>query len=120
MDEIRIENLRLRCYIGFSDHELNHKQDVIINLCLFVDLRGVGETDNPDDVLNYRTVNKAVIAHVEDSRYKTVEALATGIAKVAILQCGVPHLRIEVYKPGALRFADTVGVKIERSKADFS
>jgi FolB domain-containing protein len=120
MDEIRIENLRLRCMIGFSDHELKHKQDVVINLCFFTNLRRAGETDNPDDILNYRTVNKAVIAHVEESHYKTVEALATGIAKVAILECGVPQLRVEVYKPGALRFADNVGVVIERSASDFS
>ncbi len=119
MDQISIQNLRLRCHLGFSPHELQNKQDVIINMTFFLDLRLAGETDNPDDVLNYRTVNKAVIAHVEASHYKTVEALAASIAKLAIRDHGVPHIRVEVYKPHALRFADNVGVIIERTTQDF-
>jgi FolB domain-containing protein len=118
-DQILIQNLRLRCMIGFSPHEAQNKQDVLINMTLFTDLRRAGETDNPEDVLNYRSVNKAVIAHVEASHYKTVEALAASIAKVAILDCGVPHIRVEVYKPQALRFADNVGVIIERRREDY-
>jgi dihydroneopterin aldolase len=32
-----------------------------------VDARHSGETDNPDDAYNYRTVAKAIIQHVEAS-----------------------------------------------------
>jgi FolB domain-containing protein len=120
MDQIIIQNLRLRCFIGFSEHELRDKQDVIITLTLFTDLRKGGASDNPDDILNYRTVNKAVIAHVEASRYKTLETLAASIARVAVVDCGAPRIRVEVFKPGALRFADSVGVVIERGAEDFA
>ena len=119
MDTIRIENLRLRCMIGFNAHELKDKQDVVISLDLYTDLRKGGESDNPDDILNYRTVTKAVIAHVEASSYKTLEALATAIARIAIVDCGVQHLRVQVEKPHALRFADNVMVIIERKTEDF-
>jgi FolB domain-containing protein len=118
-DYIEIENLRLRCLIGFSPWELDKKQDVVISLTLFTDLRKGGATDDPDDILNYKTVSKAVINMVEPSHFKTVEALATAIAKTAILECGVEHLRVKVHKPGALRFADSVGVVIERRQEDF-
>lgn len=120
MDIIRIEKLRLRCLIGFNAHELKDKQDVVISMDLFTDLRKGGESDNPDDILNYRTVNKAVIEHVEASHYKTLEALATGIAKVAIVDCAAPHVRVIVEKPNALRFTDNVMVIIERRAEDFS
>jgi len=119
-DQIVIQNLRLRCMIGFSEHERKDKQDVLINMTFFTDLRAAAESDNPADVLNYRTVNKAVIAHVEASAYQTVEALAASIAKLAITQHHVPHIRVEVYKPGALRFADNVGVIIERAQEDYT
>lgn len=119
MDTIRIENLRLRCFIGFNPHELKDKQDVIISMDLYTDLRAGGASDNPDDILNYKTVNKAVIQHVEASRYKTLEALATHIARVAIVDCGVPHLRVTVEKPHALRFTDNVMVIMERRTSDF-
>ena len=119
MDQILIQNLRLRCFIGFSEHELRDKQDVVINMTLFADLRAAGESDNPDDLIDYRTVNKAVIAHVEASRYKTLEALAASIARLAVTEQGVAHIRVEVFKPGALRFADNVGVIIERKRDDY-
>ncbi len=119
MDQIRIESLRLRCIIGFNPEERKNKQDVVISMDLFTDLSLGGETDNPDDILNYKTVNKAVIAHVEASSYNTLEALAVSIARVAILDCGVEHLRVTVHKPHALRFTDDVMVIIERTSADF-
>lgn len=119
MDIIEIDNLRLRCVIGFSEHELKDKQDVVISLRIGADMRRAGETDNPDDAFNYRTVTKAVIAHVENSRYKLVEALAAAIARIAVVDCGAVWVQVCVHKPGALRFSDSVGVVIERTPEDY-
>lgn len=119
MDRIEIKALRLRCIIGFNPEERRDKQDVVIHMTLFTDLRKGGESDNPEDILNYRTVNKAVIRMVEASAYNTLEALATAIARVAVVDCGVPRILVSVEKPGALRFADSVGVVIERTTEDF-
>ena len=119
MDRIEIRGLRLRCIIGFNPDERRDKQDVVIDLVLFTDLRAGGLSDNPEDILNYRTINKAVIKHVEASSFNTVEALATGIARVAV-ENGASQLQVTVHKPGALRFTDDVLVSIERTAADFS
>lgn len=119
MDRIDIKGLRLRCIIGFNPEERREKQDVIIDMTLFTDLRIGADSDQPDDILNYRTVNKAVIRLVEASSFNTLEALATAIARTAIVDCGVPQLQVTVWKPGALRFTDSVGVTIERTLADF-
>jgi FolB domain-containing protein len=119
-DYITIQNLRLRCIIGFNPDERREKQDVIITIDIFTDLRQGGVTDNPADIFNYKTVNKAVIRHVEASQYNTLEALATSIARVAIVDCGAAQVRVRVQKPHALRFADDVMVTIERNTADFS
>ena len=120
MDIIEIDNLRLRCVIGFSEHELKDKQDVVISLRIGTDMRRAGETDNPDDAFNYRTVTKAIISHVEASHYKLVEALAAAIARICVVDYGADYVLVRVHKPGALRFADTVGVVIERTPDDFT
>lgn len=117
-DIIEIDNLRLRCIIGFSQHELKDKQDVIISLRIRTDMRRAGETDDPEDTFNYRTVTKAIIAHVEESRYKLVEALAGAIARITV-EHGAEWVQVRVHKPGALRFSDSVGVVIERTPADY-
>lgn len=119
MDMIEIDNLRLRCMIGFSAHELKDKQDVVISLRIRADMHKAGETDNPDDAYNYRTVTKAIIKHVEDSNYKLVEALASAIAKICVIDHKAEWVQVRVHKPGALRFSDSVGVVIERTANDF-
>jgi FolB domain-containing protein len=119
MDTIEIDYLRLRCIIGFSPHERKDKQDVIISLRLRTDMRRAGETDNPDDAFNYRTVTKAIIAHVEQSEYFLVEKLATAIAHICVVDHDAEWVQVRVHKPGALRFADSVGVVIERKREDF-
>jgi len=48
MDIIEIDNLRLRCVIGFSEHERKDKQDVVISLRLKTDMRRAGKTDQPE------------------------------------------------------------------------
>jgi len=118
-DIIHIQNLHLRCTIGFAEHELRDMQDVVISMWLFTDLRPAGASDNPADLLNYRTVNKAVIQAIDGARFNTVEALATEVARIAITECGVRKIRVAVYKPGALRFTDSVGVIITRRRRDF-
>ncbi len=118
-DIIEIDNLRLRCLIGFSAHELKDKQDVVISMRIRTDMRRAGQTDNPDDAFNYRTVTKAIINHVEDSHYSLVEALAHSIAKI-VIEHGAEYVQLRVHKPGALRFADSVGVLIERTLEDYA
>jgi FolB domain-containing protein len=119
MDRIEIRGLRLRCIIGFNPEERREKQDVVIDMTVYTDLTRGGQTDDPGDIFNYKTLNKTVIRLVEASSYNTIEALATAIARAACVECGAPRIVVSVQKPGALRFTDTVGVVIERTPADF-
>jgi FolB domain-containing protein len=120
MDIIEIDNLRLRCIIGFSPHERKDKQDVVISLRIGADMHKAGESDNPNDAFNYRTVTKAIIQHVEASDYNLVEKLASEIAKICVIGHGAEWIQVRVHKPGALRFSDSVGVVIERTARDFT
>ncbi|HUN08079.1 MAG TPA: dihydroneopterin aldolase [Aggregatilineales bacterium] len=90
MDIIEIDNLRLRCVIGFSEHERKDKQDVVISLRLKTDMRRAGKTDQPEDTFNYRTVTKSIIRHVEESSYLLVEKLATEIARICVVEHQAP------------------------------
>jgi D-erythro-7,8-dihydroneopterin triphosphate epimerase len=119
-DRILIKDLLLRGIIGLNDWEREKKQDILINLTLFTDLRAAGKSDDIADSLNYRTITKAIITLVEeDSAYQTVEALAAAIARIAI-DHGAPRVIVRVEKPGALRFAASVGVEIERTREDLA
>ena len=118
-DKLVIKDLLLRGIVGLNDWEREKKQDILINLMVFVDTRAAAASDDVEDSLNYRTLTKAIIRYVEDSSHYLVETLATAIARIAILDFGAEGIRVRVEKMGALRFARSVGVEIERRRADF-
>jgi len=68
---------------------------------------------------NYRSVSKSIIRMVEASSYFTVEKLATEIAHLILEEHPVEEVTVSVEKPGALRFARSVGVTITRNRKDF-
>jgi FolB domain-containing protein len=117
-DQIHIKDLLLRTIIGINDEERRDRQDVLINLVLYVDTRPAGESDDIDHAVNYRTLAKRVIQLVETSQFFLVEKLATEIAAICLGDRRVERVRVTVEKPGALRFARSVGVTIERGRDD--
>lgn len=120
MDRIEIQNLRLRAIIGFSKHELNAAQDIVVNLHIGLADRRAGETDNPEDAFNYKTVTKAIIQFVEASRFSLAEKLAEEIARLVVIDFDAPFVEVAVHKPGALRRSDSVGVRVTRRSKDYS
>jgi FolB domain-containing protein len=118
-DQIMIKDLLLRGIIGINDWEREKEQDILINITLSGDLKRAGSSDQIEDTINYRTITKQIIAHVEEAKRFTVEALAQDIAQICLAAEGVERARVRVEKPGALRFASSVGVDIERDRADF-
>jgi FolB domain-containing protein len=119
-DQIEIKDLLLRTVIGLTDAERRDRQDVLINLVLETDTRAAGHSDDVNDALNYRTLTKRVIALVEGSAFYLVEKLAEEIARLCLAEPRAQRVRVTVEKPGALRFARSVGVTIERSRTDFA
>ena len=120
MDLIEIEGLRLRCVIGWRDEERRDRSDVVIDLTVGTYAGAAGASDDLADAWDYRAASKAVIAAVEASQYRTVEALASRVARVLVCDQGAPWARVRVRKPGALRFADSAGLVLERTPADFT
>ena len=116
MDRVIIKDLLARGIIGVNDWERKRPQDILINIIIVTDTRRAGETDNINDCVNYSTVSKKVQAHAESSQRLTVEALANDLAKLCLKENGVQKVMVRVEKPGAVRFAESVGVEIERSR----
>jgi FolB domain-containing protein len=118
MDKVIIKNLLARGIIGINDWERKRAQNILINITLFTDTRRAAETDNINDCVNYSTMSKKVFAHAESANRETVEALANDLAKICLEETGVQKVIVRVEKPGAVRFAESVGVEIERSRDD--
>ena len=118
MDKIFIEDLLIRGVIGVSDRERSNKQDIVVSVVMYADIRKGAETDDIQYCVNYRTTAKAIIAHVESTARYTVEALANDIAAICLDMPGVEKAEVKVEKPGAVRFSRSVGVQITRETQD--
>ena len=119
-DRIEIRDLLLRTIVGINPDERVHRQDVLLNIELEADLRPAARSDDIRDAVNYRTIAKEVIELVEGSQYQLVESLAEAVARLCLSDERVSRVRVGVQKPGALRFAASVGVTIERFRRDFA
>jgi FolB domain-containing protein len=117
VDRIIIKDILTRCIIGVREDERHDKQDVIINISLSADLRKPGQTDNFEDTIDYSEVKKRVVSMVEGSQFYLLEALAERIAAICLENPMVRQAQVTVEKPGALRFARSVGVEITRDQA---
>ncbi len=117
MAKIKVKNLLLRTYIGFNPEELVNKQDVIINYEIETDIPGTAlEADEPLDIFDYKTITKKVITLVQDSRFKLLEVLTQKILDLIMEDERVKWAKVEVDKPHALRFAQSVSLEMEAER----
>lgn len=119
-DVIEIKDLLLRTVIGVNPEERVNRQDVWITIRLWADTRPAAGSDRIEDAVNYRTVCKEVIDFVEASQFQLVETLAAEIARLCLRERRLERVQVSVHKPGALRFARSVGVVLERTREDFN
>lgn len=109
---IRIKNLRLRTYIGINDDEIANRQDVIINVKIQYPAEKATVSDNMDDALNYRTITKKIIALVENNQFGLLEKMTNDVLAIASEHPWVSTASVEIDKPHALRFADSVSLEL--------
>ena len=110
---INVTNLRLRTYIGFNPEEKAKKQDVVINMEIRYRLPEEVLEDQVEDALNYKTITKRVIQHVEEGRFLLLEKLVGDVLAVCSDHPAVVWSRVTIDKPHALRFADSVSLSLE-------
>ncbi|KAJ3414105.1 trifunctional dihydropteroate synthetase [Chytridiales sp. JEL 0842] len=119
-DRIFIKELCVSTIIGVNAWERIEKQRVIVDVIIHLEFQhGLLLHDKVPKIHNYRTLTRTLTRFLEESSYKTVEALATNLAKLLVLTCHAPKVTIGVRKPSALVFADSAGLEITRDRASF-
>lgn len=116
MDRIFIKDLIARGIIGVNQWERSVLQEIRISLELFLDLQPAGISDRIEDTVSYSDIAKKALNIAETAQRLTVEALANDLAEMCLQDARVKKVRVQVEKPGAVRFSSSVGVEIERSQ----
>ncbi|ERS82082.1 MULTISPECIES: dihydroneopterin triphosphate 2'-epimerase [Halomonas] len=113
---IRIKNLRLRTYIGIKEEEIKNRQDVVINAVIRYRADKAVAFNHIEQALNYRTITKQVIAHVEENRFLLLERMTREVLDLIMAHEQVLTAQVEIDKPHALRFADSVSITLSESR----
>jgi dihydroneopterin aldolase/D-erythro-7,8-dihydroneopterin triphosphate epimerase len=116
MDQIHIKDLVVRGIIGINPDERVNRQEVLVNVTMWADTSTAATSDSIDDAVNYKTITKKIIAHIEDGEPMLVERLVQEIADICLENERVDKVEVTLEKPGALRFARSVGITIARSR----
>jgi len=117
MDRIVIRDLLVRGIVGINPEERENRQDVLVNVTLWADTGPAAASDGIDDAVNYRTIAKAMIAHIQEGTPHLVERLAAELVQICFdADSRVVEAEVSVEKPGALRFARSVGVVVRRRR----
>lgn len=119
MDKVFIRNLTADAIIGIYDFERVKKQPVIITLEMAFDNKKPASTENIFDALDYEKISNSVKELIETSSFQLVETLAETIAKHILTTYRTEKLTLELNKPEAIAFADSVGIVITREKSDY-
>ena len=145
-DRVMMKEQSVQCVIGCNPDERVRKQELLISVAVWVDLReSLGKKVKNCDLLdvqktrmdapdwevhaaaelagthNYSTLAKIARKTAEEGKYFTIEALAEAIARDIVLACNVPRVTVLIDKPEALRKkgARAAAVEISRNREDF-
>ena len=116
LDRIHIRELHARCIVGIFPHEREARQDVFLSITLEADLKKACRSDRIEDTVDYKGLKRAILEMVEQSEFYLIERLAEAVAEICLGHPAVERVTVSVDKPGALRFARSVAVEIQRSR----
>ena len=118
MDKIIIKEARFLCNIGVSQKERKKKQEIIIDIELFSNIKKASKTDNIRHAVNYSEVYDLIKNIVGRKKYKLIEAMAENVAKEILNKFSVKKMLVRIKKPEALanRNVKYTAVEIIRKK----
>ena len=111
---IKVENLRLRAFIGFMEWETEKLQDLVISYSFKYDNTLASETDDIQHAIDYKKITKEIIDFVDQKSFNLIETVAENIYNhLQNTSAKLQEINVRVEKPHALRFADNVMIQIE-------
>ncbi len=117
LDQIHIKDLLVLGILGIKPDERVNPQNILVNATLWADTRPAARSDDIDDAVNYRTITKRLIAHIEQGKPMLVERLVAELVDICFdSDDRVAAVELTVEKPGALRHARSVGITIHRTR----
>ncbi len=116
MDIVFVKQLAVDTVIGVYAWEKTIQQRLMFDLELTTDIRAAASADDIRQTLDYAVVCERVSTLVQSAPVELIETLAERIAAMLLTEFATAQVMVQVDKPGAVPAAQTVGVRIVRSR----
>ncbi len=117
-DRIQIVDLAVSCIVGINPVEQVQPQELLLTITLYTDLEPAAASDDIRDTVNYKSLKRKIQKAISARRFHLIETVAAVTAEICLAEPKVERAVVRVEKPGALRYARTVAVEIERERSD--
>jgi dihydroneopterin aldolase len=117
MDTIFIEGLTLPASIGVHPWEKQVRQPIDIDIQLTMNTANAAIHDTLSDALDYEAVANAIATFIAEHNFALLEALATRLIQYLFSLFPITAITLKVSKRSILVHARSVGVMLERTRA---
>ncbi|MCM2680370.1 dihydroneopterin aldolase [Echinimonas agarilytica] len=115
MDTVFIEALSVDTVIGVYDWEKKIQQTLLFDIEMDTCIGKAASTDDLQHTLDYEAISNRIIAHTQNARVELLETLVEQIAQIILNEFSVSRVVITLHKPGAVKAAKSVGIRIVRT-----
>ena len=112
-DKIFIRNLVVPCRVGVPEEERGRRQDVIVDVYIFHDLREAGIADDLGKTVSYSEVRQKIFDFVSKGEFRLLESIAEGIASLLLEGSAVTKVKVRVSKKKYSK-SPNIGIEITR------
>ena len=112
MDKIFICDLKINPIIGLYPRERIHRQGLLLNVEIGLDLQAASYSDNLLDTVNYAEIEERIITLADNSKYLLIERLAGAIGRLVLEYPLVQSVKVRIEKPRAARYARAIAVEL--------
>jgi 7,8-dihydroneopterin aldolase/epimerase/oxygenase len=118
MDTIFLSEVKVETKLGVPEWERQTPQTILLDIEITMPHSRACQTDAIDDTIDYGKVVARIRQTLAEHSFRLVEALAEHVCQIILKEFGAPWIKIKVAKPGILLGVKSLGVTIERAKAD--
>lgn len=119
-DAILIEGLTVNTVVGVFAWERQIQQPLLLDLTVYTDLSTAAASDNLTDTLNYAEICQIAAQTIQNAAPQLLEHAAQLVLMALFAQLSsIERIAITIRKPAIIAAAQSVGIRLERSRHDF-
>ncbi len=116
MGVLKINNLLVKCNVGYDPHQTNFQQDFIINIQVEYNSFIEEESDAPEDAFDVQQLINEIVGRAESGHFNLVEAFTRMVLNTVMEFQRIESAEVEVKRVQTIHYAAEMSFSLSASK----